>query len=128
MGSRNSKRGAHELRQVFMEEIARIEIFATFLGDKFWRSSHAPGIRRSRASPEGPKQFFWELSLGSQIATQRINNNKQTKCLEEEKEEKDLEREAPSVTAKFSVITSRVLPSPPSVVLLVVVVSSVSLV
>jgi hypothetical protein len=47
---------------------------------------------------------------------------------EEEKEERDSEREEPSVTARFFAITSRELPSLPFVVLLVVVVSSVSLV
>ena len=48
-------------------------------------------------------------------------------CLEEEKEEKDSEREAPSVTVRSFVITSKVSPSPPSVVWLVVVVLSVFL-
>ena len=43
------------------------------------------------------------------------------------KEARDSEREAPSVTGRFFVITSRVSPSPPSAVWLVVVVSSVSL-
>ena len=50
------------------------------------------------------------------------------KCLDEEKEEKDLEREAPSVTEKSYVITSKVSPNQLSVVSLVVVVSNVSLV
>ena len=48
-------------------------------------------------------------------------------CLEEEKEERVLEKEALSVTERFFVITSRVSPSQLSVVLLVVVVSNVSL-
>ena len=43
------------------------------------------------------------------------------------KEERVLEREAPSVTGKCSVITSRVSLSPPSGVLPAEVVSSVSL-
>jgi hypothetical protein len=43
-------------------------------------------------------------------------------CLVEEKEEKDSGKEAPSVTVKFSVITSRASPSPLSAVLPVVAV------
>jgi hypothetical protein len=43
-------------------------------------------------------------------------------CLVEEKEEKDSGKEAPSVTARFSVITSRASPSPLSAVLPVVAV------
>jgi hypothetical protein len=47
---------------------------------------------------------------------------------EEEKEERDSEREEPSVTARFFATISRELPSLLFVVSLVVVVSSVSLV
>ena len=48
--------------------------------------------------------------------------NEKSSCLDVAKEERDLEKEAPSVTAKSCVITSRVSPSPLSVVWLVVVV------
>jgi hypothetical protein len=51
-----------------------------------------------------------------------------TSCQEEAKEEKDLEREVPSVIARFFVTISRVLPSPPFVVWHVVEVLSVFLV
>ena len=52
---------------------------------------------------------------------------KQSICLDEEKEERDLEREALSVTERYCVITSRVSPSQPSVDWLAVEESSASL-
>merc|ERR1712241_183169 len=53
---------------------------------------------------------------------------KKLKCPDEAKEERDSEREAPSVTERSFVITSRVLLSPPFDDLLDEVVSNVSLV
>jgi len=52
----------------------------------------------------------------------QLYSDRTTLCLDVVREEKVLERGAPSVTEKFFVITSRVSPSPLSVVSLVVVV------
>ena len=55
-----------------------------------------------------------------------LTNFRKSRCLDVVKEEKDLEREAPSVTERFFVTTSRVSRSPPSVDWRVEVESSVS--
>merc|ERR1711981_640826 len=57
---------------------------------------------------------------------QNQNNNNQTTWAEEEREERDSERVAPSVTGRFSGITSRESPSLPSEGSREEVVSSVS--
>ena len=100
-------------------EIFRLS--ASFFIEKSWRTS------RAHAGNEQLGSVFAALFLTNR--TQRLlKTENRTTCQEEEKEEKDSEREAPSVTEKSFVITSRVLPSPLFVVLPVVVVSSVSLV
>ena len=65
--------------------------------------------------------FSFQLSNTHTIIHSKTNQI-YLKCLEEEKEEKDSEREVPNVTEKFFVTISRESPSPPSDVSLVVVV------
>ena len=76
---------------------------------------------------------LWSWNLGNfvveYIFTNWLNsltNLRKSRCLDVVKEEKDLEREARSVTEKFFVITSKESRSPPSVDWRVEVESNVS--
>ena len=66
--------------------------------------------------------FFFSTLQHTLKSNDSKTNQIYLKCLEEEKEEKDSEREVPNVTEKFFVTISRESPSPPSDVSLVVVV------
>jgi hypothetical protein len=56
-------------------------------------------------------------SIFSALLLKKLNKNKQQqKCLDEEKEERDLEREVPSAIARFFVTISKALPSQPFLV------------
>lgn len=75
-----------------------------------------PYIKADRA---GGRSFFV-------LNSQRKHQQHQSSCLDEAKEERDSEKEAPSVTEKYFVITSRESRNRRSVVLLAEAVSSVS--
>jgi hypothetical protein len=74
-----------------------------------------------------PHTYLSASSLSSTlIASHDANPVTNVSSLQVERAERVSEREEPSATARFLEITSRVSPSPPSVVLLAVEVSSVS--